>query len=291
MVTPYTPREIDHPPELIVKNLSRSIGDKILWSNISFTLRRGETLFIRGPSGVGKTLLLRALACLDPIQTGEISLEGKTPEQTSVPTWRARVTYVFQQRVAFKGTPSELYYTAQRFSAQRGRPRRDLPAIIHELGLEQAVLNQPWTELSGGQAQRVQIAIAVALNPEILLLDEPTSSLDVDSARRVERVLKFSGAGLVWVSHDSQQPGRVGGKVLNLPGGIESLASAPPLSPDVEQASSLPPTNQIAIPVPEKSRNSSTTSSTTSSTSPISENLEGTLQSATPGSSTAQSTH
>lgn len=253
MGTPSTPRDTDNPPELIVRNLSRSIGDKILWNNISFTLRRGETLFIRGPSGVGKTLLLRALACLDPIQAGDITFEGKTPEQISVPKWRAQVTYVFQQRVSLKGTPSELYYTAQRFSAQRGRHRSDLPAIIHELGLEQAVLNQPWSELSGGQAQRVQIAIAVALNPAILLLDEPTSALDVESARRVERVLKLSGAGLLWVSHDPRQPSRVGGKVLNLPGGIESLAATPPLSPEVEPAPSLPPTNQIEIAVPDSS--------------------------------------
>jgi ABC-type iron transport system FetAB ATPase subunit len=240
---PQTPGNQASPPpaELVIRNLTRTIGDKILWSNISFSVRRGETIFIRGPSGVGKTLLLRALACLDPIQTGgTITFEGKTPDQTTVPKWRALISYVFQQRIASRGTPSELYYTAQRFSAQRGRPRGDLPAIIHELGLEQAVLNQPWSELSGGQAQRVQIAIAVALSPAIILLDEPTSSLDVESARRVERVLKNCGAGLIWVSHDPQQPARVGGRVLDLPGGIESLVSTPPASPAVAQLSSLP---------------------------------------------------
>ena len=242
MQSPRTPRS-QPPPELIVKNLSKKIGDKILWSNISFSVRRGETIFIRGPSGVGKSLLLRSLACLDPIQAGSITFEGKTPDQITIPKWRALLTYVFQQRIAFKGTPSELYYTAQRFSAQRGRPRGDLPAIIHELGLEQSVLLQPWSELSGGQAQRVQIAIAVALCPSILLLDEPTSSLDVESARKVERVLKNCGAGLIWVSHDPHQPARVGGRVLDLPGGIESLVSTPPASPAVAQPSSLPRTN------------------------------------------------
>jgi ABC-type iron transport system FetAB ATPase subunit len=242
--SPRTPR--DHQvPELIVRNLTRTIGDKVLWSNISFSVRRGETIFIRGPSGVGKTLLLRSLACLDPIQSGgSITFEGKTPEHITIPKWRALITYVFQQRIASRGTPAELYYTAQRFSAQRGRPRGDLPAIIHELGLEQAVLLQPWSELSGGQAQRVQIAIAVALCPSILLLDEPTSSLDVDSARKVERVLKNCGSGLIWVSHDPQQPARVGGRVLDLPGGIESLVSTPPASPAVAQPSSLPKPNK-----------------------------------------------
>jgi ABC-type iron transport system FetAB ATPase subunit len=244
MQSPRTPRENHIPPELIIKNLTRSIGDKVLWSNISFSVRRGETIFIRGPSGVGKTLLLRSLACLDPLQSGSITFEGQTPDQITIPKWRALITYVFQQRIASRGTPSELYYTAQRFSAQRGRPRGDLPAIIHELGLEQAVLNQPWSELSGGQAQRVQIAIAVALCPSVLLLDEPTSSLDVDSARKVERLLKNCGAALIWVSHDPHQPARVGGRVLELPGGIESIAVTPPASPALAQPSSLPKLNK-----------------------------------------------
>ena len=243
LISPRTPRETDNPSELIVRDLSKSIGGKILWSNISFSLRQGETLFLRGPSGIGKSVLLRTLAFLDPIQAGTLTFGGHTPEQIGVPKWRALITLVLQQRIALKGTPSELYYTAQRFSGQRGRPRGDLPAIIHELGLEQAVLNQPWAELSGGQAQRVSIAIAVALRPAIILLDEPTSSLDVDSARRVERVLKNCGAGLLWVSHDPHQPARVGGRVLDLPGGIESLVCTPPASPAVTQPSSLPRTS------------------------------------------------
>lgn len=238
----FTPREDVPPgPQLVVRDLTRQVGDKLLWSGISFSLHAGEVLFIRGPSGVGKTLLLRALACLDPLQPGgALSLDGRTPDALGVPAWRALLCYVFQQRVAHKGTPAELYYAAQRFTAQRGRPRGDLPAVIHELGLEQEVLLQPWTELSGGQAQRVQLAIAVALRPAFLLLDEPTSSLDVESARRVERVLKGCGAGLVWVSHDPGQPGRVGGKVLDLPGGIESAVATPPASPAVHRPSSLP---------------------------------------------------
>ena len=258
MLSPRTPRESDH---LVVRDISRDIGDKILWSGITFSLKRGETLFIRGPSGVGKTLLLRALACLDPLQSGHLTFDGKTPEHIGIPKWRTLIAYVFQQRIAFKGTPSELYYTAQRFSAQRGRPRGDLPAIIHELGLEQSVLLQPWAELSGGQAQRVQLAIALALRPAVLLLDEPTSSLDVESSRRVERLLKSSGAALIWVSHDPQQPSRVGGTVLDLPGGIESLVSTPPPSPpflgvgDLGSGSGIRKSTPSSLPPPPPLKN------------------------------------
>ena len=79
---------------------------------------------------------------------GKLTLNGQTPEQLCIPKWRALVSYVFQSRVAHKGTPSELWFTVQQFKAQRGRPRGDLPALIHDLGLEQEVLNQPWTQLS-----------------------------------------------------------------------------------------------------------------------------------------------
>jgi ABC-type iron transport system FetAB ATPase subunit len=272
---PHTPRA----RVFEVRNLTRSLGDSLIHSGISFTVRSGEALFIRGPSGVGKTLLLRSLAFLDPFDSGRLTLDGQSPEQLGVPTWRARVCYVFQQRIAFAGTPSELYFAAQQFGAQRGRPRGDLPALVHDLGLEQSVLNQPWAELSvrrrlkpaaaaaaaarrppktlmfpllccgtlvrvrdlqGGQAQRVQLAIAVALNPAVLLLDEPTSSLDVESARRVERVLKACGAALIWVSHDPHQPARVGGRCLHLPAGIESSVLTPPASPDAAKPPSLP---------------------------------------------------
>ncbi|EIE23944.1 P-loop containing nucleoside triphosphate hydrolase protein [Coccomyxa subellipsoidea C-169] len=206
---------------LEVHDLKRVIGDRTILTDISFSVRAGEKLFIRGPSGVGKSLLLRALAYLDPIQGGTLFLDGKAPEQIGVPQWRTQVTYVPQSRTQQKGTPSELYFAAQQFKAQRGRPRGDLPALVAELGLEQSVLNQPWIELSGGQAQRVTLAICIALKPTFLLLDEPTSALDHDSALAAERVLTSSGCGLIWITHEDAQPLRVGGRVLQLPLGTE----------------------------------------------------------------------
>ena len=71
--------------------------------------------------------------------------------------------------------------------------------------------------LQGGQSQRVTLAIALALKPKFLLLDEPSSALDHDSTLKLEQVLKDSGCGLVWVTHDDSQPGRVGGRIIHLP--------------------------------------------------------------------------
>eukprot|EP00884_Botryococcus_braunii_P019040 jgi/Botrbrau1/581/Bobra.0010s0047.1 len=215
---------------LEVRGLKRVIGDRPVLVNISFTVASGEVVFIRGPSGVGKTVLLRAVAYLDQHQEGSVLLNGKSPKELGVPRWRANVTYIPQSQIRPKGTPSELYFQAQHFSAQRGRPRGDLPALIADFGLEQGVLNQPWSELSGGQTQRTLLAVCLALKPQVLLLDEPTSALDHLSALRVEAVLKGCGAAIIWVTHDDRQPNRVGGLQLTLP--LGTLSQIAPTADD-----------------------------------------------------------
>jgi ABC-type iron transport system FetAB ATPase subunit len=243
MPPPPPPPPAAAPPSrrhaLVVSGLDCAVGGRAVHASLSFAVASGEALFVRGPSGAGKSLLLRALAGLDAPDAGRVVLDGATLEDLGAPAWRARVCYVPQSRVPHEGTPARLYVAAQKFAAQRGRPRGDLPALVHALGLEQAALHRSWASLSGGEAARAALAVAVALRPDVLLLDEPTAALDAASARRVERALKASGAALVWVSHDPAQPGRVGGRVLDLPAGIESAAATPPASPEPAAPPSL----------------------------------------------------
>ncbi|GBF93483.1 hypothetical protein Rsub_06616 [Raphidocelis subcapitata] len=213
------------PPLLEVVGLSRTLqgGSSPLWEGISFSLQPGDVLFIRGPSGIGKTLLLRSLALLDPAEGGTLRLRGQAPSELGIPAWRSDVIYVHQSRVDFPGTPLEFFELAQKLAARRGRPAGDLAAAAAAMGLDPSVvLNQKWASLSGGQAQRASLAVAAALRPAALLLDEPTSACDPEAVRAVEAALAACGAALVWVTHDGAQPGRVGGRQLELPGGAVS---------------------------------------------------------------------
>ena len=204
-----------------VQQLHRRIGDRLLHANISFEIDSGEVLFITGPSGCGKTRLLRSLAALDEYESGDILLDGESADDFGFPEWRSSVGYVFQQSITFGDipgaeTPGKLFDTAKQFGSQRGRSHGGLQRVGMDMGLEAQFVDSVWKDLSGGQAQRAQLAVLVALRPDVLLLDEPTSACDSDSAMKVESVLKSCGAALVWVSHDAHQPSRVGGRVLTL---------------------------------------------------------------------------
>ena len=96
--------------------------------------------------------------------------------------------------------------------------------------------------MQGGEAQRTLLAVTLALKPQFVLLDEVTSALDIESALKTEKVLKSSGAALIWVTHDDSQPARVGGRILQLPLGtemaVEQLLTSPRISHDGLEATS-----------------------------------------------------
>jgi ATPase subunit of ABC transporter with duplicated ATPase domains len=187
--------------------LSRRLGDRVLFSGLDLELEAGAAIGVSAPSGFGKTLLLRGLAWLDELG-GELRLEGRRPEELGAPAWRAQVMLVPQHPPAMSCTPEELFERACRLGA-RGelgeRPR---------LGLSPEHWGQPWAQLSGGERQRILLSIALALRPAVLLLDEPTSALDAATTELVEQALV--GRSAIWVSHDRGQLERVCGRVVEL---------------------------------------------------------------------------
>jgi len=187
----------------------------------SFTVSKETRLAVTGATGSGKTSLLKVLCRLDEPESGVLRLmdTNKTPEggdpprRDDVPAWRARVLYVAQDRPTLPGCPQDLYDTVRRYRAQRRRGDKfpdDAPARIAEnWDLHPSKFTQAWFSLSGGEAQRANLAIALALKPDVLLLDEFTSALDDKTTAAVERDVLNAGAGVVLVTHSPDQANRL----------------------------------------------------------------------------------
>ncbi|MFQ5984347.1 MAG: ATP-binding cassette domain-containing protein, partial [Alphaproteobacteria bacterium] len=158
---------------LEVKGLSNGPSE-----SVDFELRHGECLALTGPSGSGKTLLLRALADLDPHQ-GTVRLDGRDATVIAAPEWRRRVTYVAAEPGWWAETAGEHF--------------QDRPAaldLLPQLRLPQDIMEASISRLSTGERQRLALARALLLSPQVFLLDEPTASLDGESTERVEGVLR-----------------------------------------------------------------------------------------------------
>jgi ABC-type iron transport system FetAB ATPase subunit len=206
---------------LIADRMRRSVAGKKLLPTLSFRLKPGQILFFTGPSGCGKSTALRLIANLDPpdADSGSITLGSLTPEELTSPVWRSRVMYVPQSRVSQTGTPASLFERAAKFAVRAEDPIRltveqDLLPVCAKIGISEAQAHQEWQQLSGGQAQRASLAIALALQPNVLLLDESTSALDEKATILVESLIREvcanSGTSVIWVSHDVLQPLRLG---------------------------------------------------------------------------------
>lgn len=159
-------------------------------------LHAGEIVGVTGASGSGKTLLLRAIADLDP-GGGEVRLEGHPREKFSGPGWRRRVAYVAAEPAWWEST------AAAHFAVQPSEEQ------LASLRLPPGILFKNPTDLSTGERQRLALLRALANEPRVLLLDEPTAALDRDSTEAMERCVKnyieHAHAAVIWVSHDTRQ--------------------------------------------------------------------------------------
>ena len=203
---------------LRAEHLGRSVPDKELVTDANFDLRKGETLAVVGPSGSGKSSLLRLLNRLDEPTRGTVYLDGVDYRQIAPRELRRRVGMVMQRPFLFPGTVAENLRFGPR---QRGEELSD--ARMEELlagVLLAGFAGRDVANLSGGEAQRVSFARTLANSPEVLLLDEPTSALDEEAKREVEGVIRRIGSkqgiSCVLVTHDSGQASRLAEKALIL---------------------------------------------------------------------------
>ncbi len=168
--------------------------------DVTLTLSLGERLGVLGPSGAGKTVLLRCLAMLDPVDSGSIRWQGRTVAGEAVPSYRSRAIYVHQRPALLEGSVEDNLRLPFELAAHRDR-RFDPEKVVDllgRLGRDRTFLEKASRDLSGGEAQIVGLIRALQLDPTVLLLDEPTASLDQATAEAVEGLLDD------WLAADSR---------------------------------------------------------------------------------------
>jgi ABC-type multidrug transport system ATPase subunit len=183
---------------------------------LTFEVADSECLAIEGPSGIGKTRMLRAIADLEPAH-GQVFLDGAERNEMPGPEWRRLVRYCAAEPAWWTETARSAFASAAR-----------LERVLDSLGLTPDVLDRPIAVLSTGERQRLALARALIDEPKILLLDEPTTALDAQAAALVEELIKFqllSGRSAILVSHDASQIERLAHARLLLPKTQGSTAS------------------------------------------------------------------
>jgi iron(III) transport system ATP-binding protein len=216
--------EKDSPPVLKVDGLVKRLGKRLAVNEISFNVVRGGTLGILGPSGCGKTTILRLIAGLESPDAGHIWFGDRLasePHHVRLPPAQRKIGFVFQDLALWPhmtvGGNLLFVLESRRWPAHKRQARvRDMLKIV---GLEGREGDYPGY-LSGGEQQRVALARALVGQPDLLLLDEPLSSLDLERRgslrREIAAIPKALGITLIYVTHDHDDAAAFGGEILEM---------------------------------------------------------------------------
>ncbi|GJL83269.1 MAG: ABC transporter ATP-binding protein [marine bacterium B5-7] len=198
---------------LVTKNLGFKVNGAILINDLSMTLDADGVSVVMGPNGAGKSVLLRLLHGLMEPTSGTIRWAGQAPDE-----WlRRRQAMMFQRPILLRRSVRANMDFALRQRA-RGNQREKIDALLGHVGLKD-LAERPARRLSGGEQQRLALARALALEPEVLFMDEPAASLDPASTVTIETVvreLKESGTKVVFVTHDVAQARRIADDIVFL---------------------------------------------------------------------------
>jgi putative ABC transport system ATP-binding protein len=210
-------------PEVVLRteHLGRTVAGRAIVEDISVEVRQGEVLAILGPSGAGKSSFLRLLNRLDEPTGGTFAVDGRDYREIAPRELRRRIGMVMQTAFLFPGTVEANIRFGPR---QRGELLTDdaVHLLLQQVGLP-GFASRTVENLSGGEAQRVAFARALANSPSVLLLDEPTSALDDIATHGIETlirdVVRARELTCLIVTHDMAEAARLAQRVLLLESG------------------------------------------------------------------------
>ena len=211
---------------LSIEHLKKSYDDNLILDEINLEVHQGEVIVLVGPSGCGKSTMLRCINALEPIQGGEIKLNGEKidPKKKNIAELRQKIGMVFQSYELFPHLTvldNILLAPMKVQKRKKEEAEKEAMALLERVGLAEKAKSYP-RQLSGGQKQRVAIVRALCMHPEILLFDEVTSALDPEMVREVLDVmldLASQGRTMMIVTHEMQFAKAVADRVIFLNGG------------------------------------------------------------------------
>jgi sulfate transport system ATP-binding protein len=201
---------------IVVENVTKNYGEQVVVNNVSLEVKNGEFFVLLGSSGSGKTTVLNIIAGLTDADEGKVLLHGK--DVTHLPTQKRKIGFVFQNYALFQymtvAENIEFGLAINKTPRRERRRRRDeMLELVGLVGLG----NRMPRQLSGGQQQRVALARALALQPEVLLLDEPLGALDakirIELRRSLKAIQRELGVAAVLVTHDQEEAFDLGDRI------------------------------------------------------------------------------
>lgn len=190
---------------IIGRNVTKKFGELVIFENLNFEVKNGEFVCFSGESGVGKTTLLNIIGLLEPIESGELIINGKTYKSSKEKReyYRNEVGFLFQNFALIENKTVRQNLEIVKRSHLNAM---SVEEAVHRVGLDNKIDNKIYT-LSGGEQQRIALARLILKQCNIILADEPTGSLDEKNADAVMRLLKSlnnEGKTVIVVTHDEK---------------------------------------------------------------------------------------
>ena len=209
-----------------IENLKKEYGNREVLKDISFEVNESEVVSIIGPSGGGKSTLLRCINLLENFTSGDINYRGKSilNKEMDLNEYRSKVGMVFQQFNLFNNLnvlENCILGPINVLGISKEEAKERAIMFLKKVGMN-SFINSKVTRLSGGQKQRVAIARALCMNPDVLLFDEPTSALDPEMVGEVLKVmseLAKDGLTMIVVTHEMEFAREVSNKIVFMDGG------------------------------------------------------------------------